>query len=84
MTTLQEKIQGLSTVDLKELISDYEQFEREASIGDCLLRSIAENIQEHLGISGLPAVLWMEKVAFEAYRERCKRLQHLLGYKFLE
>ena len=79
MTTLQEKIQGLSTVELKELISNYEQFERESSIGGCLLRSIAEDIQGHLGISGLPIVLWMEKVAFEAYRERCKRLQHLLG-----
>jgi hypothetical protein len=70
MKTLQERIQALCTDELREIIRNYEQFEREASIGDCLLRHIAEKVKKDLGsISGFPVVLWMEKVAFEAYRE---------------
>jgi len=70
MKTLQERIQALSIDELREIISNYEQFEEDGSIGDCPLRSIAEGIKEDLGcISGFPVVLWMEKVAFEAYRE---------------
>lgn len=76
MKTLQEKIQELSTDELRELISNYEHFEREASIGDCLLRLIAEGVKEDLGdISGFPVVLWMGKVAFEAYREAFRRYE---------
>jgi hypothetical protein len=74
MKTLQERIQALSTDELREIIRNYEQFEEDGSIGDCLLRSIAEGIKEDLGcISGFPVVLWMEKVAFEAYREAFHR-----------
>ena len=71
MKTLQERIQALSTDELREIISNYEQFEEDGSIGDCPLRSIAEGIIEDLGcISGFfPVVMWMEKAAFEAYRE---------------
>jgi hypothetical protein len=69
MKTLQERIQALSLDELREIISNYEQFEEDGSIGDCPLRSIAEGIKEDFGgISGFPVVLWMEKVAFEAYR----------------
>ena len=78
--TLQERIQVLSTDELSEIISNYGQFEKEACIGDCLLRCIAEGVKEDLGgISGFPVVLWLEKVAFEAYRELSNRLQHLLS-----
>jgi hypothetical protein len=70
MKTLQERIQALSTDEIRGIISNYEQFEEDGSIGDCPLRSIAEGIKEDLGcISGFPEVMWMEKAAFEAYRE---------------
>jgi len=84
MKTIQEKIQELSTDELRELISNYEQFEREASIGDCPLRFIAEGVKEDLGvISGFPVVLWMEKVAFETYREAFKRYENRRDEFFL-
>lgn len=78
--TLHRTVHELSLDELKELTSDYEQFERDGSIGDCYLRTIAGRVQQELGISsGFPVILWMERVAFEAYRELCKRLQHLLS-----
>ena len=78
--TLSRTVYELSLDELKELTSDYEQFERDGSIGDCHLRTMAGRVQQELGISsGFPLTLWMEKVAFEAYRELYKRLQHLLS-----
>ena len=78
--TLRQMVHELSLDRLKELTSDYEQFERDGSIGDCHLRAMAGRVQQELGISsGFPVILWMEKVAFEAYRELYKRLQHLLS-----
>lgn len=78
--TLSRTVHELSLDELKELTSDYEQFERDGSIGDCYLRTLAGRVQQELGISlGFPVILWMEKVAFEAYRELYKRLQHLLS-----
>ncbi len=78
--TLRQMVHELSLDKLKELTSDYEQFERDGSIEDCHLRAMAGRVQQELGISsGFPVILWMEKVAFEAYRELYKRLQHLLS-----
>ena len=78
--TISQMVHELSLDKLKELTSDYEQFERDGSIGDCHLRTMAGRAQRELGLnSGFPVILWVEKVAFEAYRELYKRLQHLLN-----
>lgn len=66
MNIIQEKIHDLPFEKIIEITKNYEQLERDASIGDCLLREIAEEF-ERLS-RGSSTILWMEKVAFEAYR----------------
>jgi hypothetical protein len=78
--TISQMVHELFLDKLKELTSDYEQFECDGSIPNCYLRRMAERAQRELGLnSGFPVILWIEKVAFEAYRELYKRLQHLLS-----
>lgn len=73
MKTLRDIIQTLTKQNLQQLIEDYEQFERDGAIGDCYLRSTAKEFAESLGIQ-VSGVLWMDRVAFEAYRELYNRL----------
>ena len=73
MKTLRDRVQALTKQNLQQLTEDYEKFERDGEIGDCYLRSTAENFAEFMGIKSSP-VLWMERIAFEAYRELCYRV----------
>ena len=63
MNKIKERIEKLSYDDVIRIIEDYEQFEKDGFIGDCLLRKTAEDI----GVDG-NIIFWMERVALEAYR----------------
>ena len=80
MKTLSDRIRALTTDNLEQLIEDYEQFERDGAIGDCYLRSTAKEFAESLGIQ-VSGVLWMDRVAFEAYRELFYRVLQDLPYE---
>lgn len=68
--TLQAEIQKLTELELLEIKADYETFEQNGEIGDCALRNFAHNFCLKLGCSpGAYTIMWMEKVAFETYRE---------------
>ena len=66
--TLKENIQFLTDDLLQGIVNDYESFEQEGTIGDCLLRAIANKYADHSIV-----VLMMERVALETYRELYNR-----------
>ncbi len=80
MKILRDRIQALTKQNLQQLIEDYEKFERDGAIGDCYLRSTAKEFAESLGIQ-VSGVLWMDRVAFEAYRELYHRVLQDLPYE---
>lgn len=72
--TLKEEIQKLTDPELLEIKANYETFEKNGSIGTCALRIFANDFCLKLGVSpGAYTIMWMEKVAFETYRELYNR-----------
>ncbi len=68
MTTITEKlVRQLADKQILQLIRNYEQFERDGFIGESELRALAEKLMNQFGSAG-HTVLWMERLAFEAYR----------------
>jgi len=69
------EIDKLSTQDKLKLISEFEEFEREGQIGQCLLRSTAAKIPG--GQANITVMMTM--VAMETYRhfakEQLKRIR---------
>ena len=67
---MREFVDSLHRADVLQLISDYEEFEKYGSIGDCCLRRTAETLITSLTKGTFPGspILWMERLAFEAYR----------------
>ena len=80
MKTLRDRIQALTKQNLQQLTEDYEQVERDGEIGDCYLRSTAEDFDEFMGID-YSLVLWMEMIAYDAYRELYYRVLQDLPYE---
>lgn len=72
MTIIGKYVQEQTDDQLKQLVADYEEFETKGKIGDCALRYSAEWIMVELGTNS-HVVTWMEKLAFEAYRELYRR-----------
>lgn len=72
MKTLKEIIEVLPISELIQLTKDYEQFERDGSIGDCFLRQTSSSLVNEFGIPPANTILWMDRVAFEAYRALAK------------
>ena len=69
MRTIGALVAGFSEVEKLQLISDYEKFEKDGMIGECLLRSTANTL-----MPGNPnVVLWMREIAFECYRYYAKK-----------
>ena len=66
--TLKENIQILGDSLLREIADDYESFEKNGSIGYCLLRTIADKYADSSMV-----ILMMERVALETYRELYNR-----------
>jgi hypothetical protein len=71
MNLIEAKVQQWSDDTLKKMVADYEQFERDGAIGQCALRDAAESCCE--GFDWTAPVLWMERIAFECYRELYRR-----------
>ena len=86
MTTITEKlICSLTDAQRLQIIYDHDAFERNGFIGDCELRTQAEHLMKLFNDSS-HIVMWMERLAFEAYRyfarryiERYERRMELTG-----
>ena len=65
---IRDYIKKLSFEQLKEVFSNYEELEKTGKIGDCLLRSLAEQIITDLENSDSYVIFWMERVVFDCYR----------------
>lgn len=59
---VRDLVDDMNFTQLKKIISDYEQLEKDACIGDCLLRETAIK-------TGINIVTAMNMIAFEAYRK---------------
>lgn len=73
MNEIMRRIQGFDTGYLKLLVKQYEQFEIAGVIGDCELRQEARKIVDLYYNTSGAAPMWMERIAFETYRELSKR-----------
>lgn len=71
MNVIEARVQQWSDDTLKKLVDQYEQFERDGAIGQCALRDAAESLGKEFG--SVRPVLWMERIAFESYRELYRR-----------
>lgn len=64
LSTLQTVILSLSDSDKIQIINEFEQFEKDGCIGECLLRQTAKT----LPMSQHYITLYMNKIANECYR----------------
>lgn len=69
MNRVREHIESLSIPDIEELVKEWEQFEKDGFIGDCLLRKHAEYLIESCGHQKHMITIWMRDIAFECYRK---------------
>lgn len=75
MDKITEYVNTLSVEERSVIISEYEQFEKDGSIGDCTLRYHAERLQETMDPTGNGStVLWMRELLFATLRVEYKRL----------
>jgi hypothetical protein len=72
--TIKEYVETLNDEVILKIIKDYEQFESEGAIGDCALRSNAQEVGFNLGIGDHMIVCTMEKLTFECYRHFAHRM----------
>lgn len=68
MQTWQEFITGMDHDDFRAMIRDYEQFQADGVIGECVLRSKAQEWHGNLNLSGSNIVLTMQHLATESYK----------------
>jgi lysozyme family protein len=67
MTHLRAYVTALPESTLRQIVDEFEQFERDGYIGESELRAHATKIMNQLGADG-SIVIMMNLVAFEAYR----------------
>ena len=60
---IQERLSDFSNAEIHQIISEYEQFEKDGFIGDTFLRTITEEFSEENYV-----IRCMQLFAFEAYR----------------
>ena len=65
---LREFTSKLSFNQIYQIMDDFEKFEEEGVIGDCLLRETARNIQFAITEKHENIVMWMNLVANDCYR----------------
>ena len=70
MTTVREFIKQYSDDEKAQIVQDYEKFESQGFIDDCLLRTTAEKCIKDVfhGSESTSIVLVMDRIAFECYR----------------
>jgi hypothetical protein len=72
---LRDAVEKLSTEELKQIVADWDQFEKDGAIGDCALRLFAQNFLKDAGIPKERITWWMKEVTFEALRVWISRLR---------
>lgn len=65
---LYDRIKLLPVEDMQQMIKDYEQFEKDGKIGDCLLRRTAQDFITENRMSSSAVVHLMKDFAFECLR----------------
>ena len=73
MNIIQEILSAMPLEDVEQLTVDFEQFEKDGFIGDCLLRKTAQNLPLN-GMQNANVAIFMYTIAFEAYRHLYRRL----------
>ena len=68
MSKVGEYIKQFDEKTLAQFIDDYEQFEKDGFIGECSLRTAAQNLIKEFGAEQHNIAKWMELIAFETYR----------------
>jgi len=68
MNSLRDFLFDYRDIDLRLLICDYEEFEKNGQIGDCYLRRTAHEYMESIKMADHHVVFIMEKIAFESFR----------------
>ena len=68
MTPARKFVARLKNSDKIQLIHDFEQFERDGFIDECLLRQQTRKFIDEIGASGEVVVLFMSILALECYR----------------
>jgi predicted SprT family Zn-dependent metalloprotease len=77
--TLREIISKLTVDQHLQIMREYDQYEKDGAIGESLLRTTAEQVQD-LHFAGM-ILFVMHEVAFETYRYIAKCQQrHYAGY----
>lgn len=69
--TIRDYLKSLSDKELlKEIVNDFEQFEKDGQIGDCRLRSIERWIVSNIcgNVSSIPPTTWFLRIVMESYR----------------
>jgi hypothetical protein len=61
-------ISGITDPEFYQIIQNYNKFEEDGCIGDCFLRSKAEEWLEQTGLSSSYVTFIMRELAFAAFR----------------
>jgi hypothetical protein len=69
MNVLQQFVNNLSDEDRQQIIKDYDKFEHDGFIEDCILRTSTITLIRQLGANENMITLWMKELAFEIFRE---------------
>lgn len=69
-------VASISEDELKSVISDYERLATDGVIGECTLRSLARRWTNNIGVNA-GVTIWMDRVAFEAYKHFARRYLNL-------
>ena len=73
MKSLTKYVDQLPGKVIFQIIQDHELLEKQNFIGECSLRTHAENLLKLFGISDSTVLLWMDRLAMECYRNYAKK-----------
>lgn len=63
-----EFVESLTDEQRRQIVADYDQFEQEGAIGDCVMRTCATQMLDAHGIGRERFVMWMRDLTFEVLR----------------
>jgi len=69
-------VQELTHKQMDQIISEWNQFERDGVIGDCLLRRLAKNEIDKAGLGVSRITTVMRDITFEVFRRMTFELQN--------
>jgi hypothetical protein len=68
MSIVRKHVAQMNEADRRQIIVDQSDFERDGSIGDCVLRDTAEFLMDKIGVGIGGVVTWMTIIVMEVYR----------------